>query len=234
MSAWHHKYLLRLSVYLLATTAAADGARNMTNNAGEGFERGWRIEDTWSRRRRVEEEKVEEKRLKRKQQKEKDVMRWRPQGEDEIGKCEWERQLWSVKLKKRHKSDRNNLKHSRGSERKTETKEGKKRNIYLFHVPVLDNPWKWQNMIHWRCDSYCRSSLTVPNEQFSSNTILLLNTNSSQTAVISHVLQEKKLSINDETQTCLLAAISVNPRIVVVTSDLCSNGRFYCKSGCLF
>lgn len=83
----------------------------------------------------MEEEKVEEKRLKRKQQKEKDVMRRRPQGEDERGKCEWERHLWSVKFKKRHKSDRNNLKHSRGSERKTETKEGKvKKETFIFFM----------------------------------------------------------------------------------------------------
>lgn len=40
-----------------------------------------------------------------------------------------------------------------------------------FPVPVLDNPSKWQNVIHPPCDSCCRSSLMVPNVQSSGNTI---------------------------------------------------------------
>lgn len=59
------------------------------------------------------------------------------------------------------------------SDGKSETKKrSEKQNISHFHVSVLDNPSKWQNMIHSPCDSYCRSSLMVPNEQFSGNTIV--------------------------------------------------------------
>lgn len=53
----------------------------------------------------------------------------------------WKRQVWvgeasmEREVKKRHKIDRNNLKHSRGSERKTETKEGKvKKETFIFFM----------------------------------------------------------------------------------------------------